>query len=132
MSEKIIGTIYTKIRFEAMIREHKTGEIEMHDVFVQYTSGVIYEAGGEEKVDANGTMPDYDNWTAAIANTQPLTRYGETGELISLRKRETTIEKKMRTDTQLTIFDAIRDEEDALNTALRDEAAERYDQMIGR
>ena len=131
MSEKIIGTIYTKVRFEAVIRNKKTDGFGIKDVFVEYPSSVIYEAGGKEKVAEHMTLTDHDIWVAAIARTQPLTTYGETGELLSLRKRETTFEKR-QPDRQRSLFDAIREEKDELNAALRAEANERYDQMIGR
>lgn len=131
MSEKIVGSIHTKIRFEALIRNHKTGDIEMKDVFVQYQSSVIYEAGGEEKVVVqNEGITDHDHWTAAIARTQPLTTYGQTGELISLRKKEMEIEKRMNADRQRTIFDVIEDTRDKLTDELHAEASERYDNMI--
>ena len=90
----IIRTIYTKIRFEAVIRNKKTDGVGIKDVFVEYQSGVIYEAGGERCAAANQVITDHDIWTAAIANTQPMTGYSETGELISLRKRETTFEER--------------------------------------
>lgn len=130
MSERVTGRIYTKHRFEALIREKKTGDVILRDVFVEYPSSVIYEAGGEEKVAEHMTLTDHDLWVAAIARTQPLTTYGETGELISLRKKETEIEKRMNADRQRTIFDVIEDTRDKLTDELHAEASERYDNMI--
>lgn len=129
MNERVTGRIYTRIRFEAVIREKKTGDIGMKDIFVEYPSSVIYEVAGEEKVGAYMEMTDQELWNAATANTQPDMCYGETGELLALRKKETTIEKRMKRDTQPSIFDAAADE-DKLNAELRNEAAERYDNMI--
>lgn len=128
--EKVIGRIYTKHRFEALIREKKTGDIIMRDVFVEYPSNVIYVVEGEEKIGTMQTMTELELWNAAMANTQPLTTWGETGEIIALRKKEMEIEKRMhRDDKAPSIFDAITDNE-KLADELRNEAAERYDQMI--
>lgn len=128
--EKVIGRIYTKHRFEALIREKKTGDIIMRDVFVEFPSNVIYVVDGEEKIGTMQTMTEIELWNAATANTQPLTTYGETGELISLRKKEMEIEKRMNADRQRTIFDVIEDTRDKLTDELHTEASERYDNMI--
>lgn len=127
--EKVIGRIYTKHRFEALIREKKTGNIIMRDVIVEYPSNVIYVVDGEEKIGSMQTMTEIELWNAATANTQPLTTWGETGELIALRKKEMEIEKRMYRDKAPSIFDAITDNE-KLTDELRSEAAERYDNMI--
>lgn len=130
MTEKVTGTIYKKVRFEAMLRNHKTGEIDLEDVFVQFPLSVIYEANGEEKTTPETDMTEQELWNAAIARVQCMTAYGTIGEAIALRKKETTLEKKMRAETQRSIFEEIRDQKDELNDALRNEAAERYDNMI--
>lgn len=127
--EKVIGRIYTKHRFEALIREKKTGDIIMRDVFVEYPSNVIYVVDGEEKIGTMQTMTEIELWNAATANTQPLTTWSETGELIALQKKEMEIEKRMYRDKAPSIFDAITDSEN-LADELRNEAAERYDNMI--
>ena len=130
MSERVTGRIYTKHRFEALIRDKKTGDVIMRDVFVEYPSSVIYVADGEEKIGAYVSLTDQELWNAATANAQSLTTYGETGELLSLRKKEMEIEKRMNADRQRTIFDVIEDERDKLTDELRTEASERYDNMI--
>lgn len=127
--EKVIGRIYTKHRFEALIREKKTGDIIMRDVFVEYPSSVIYVVEGEEKIGTMQNMTEIELWNAATANTQKLTTWGETGELIALRKKEMEIEKRMYREKAPSIFDAITDDE-KLTAELRNEAAERYDNMI--
>lgn len=86
--EKVIGRIYTKHRFEALIREKKTGDIIMRDVFVEFPSNVIYVVDGEEKIGTMQTMTEIELWNAATANTQQLTTWGETGEIIALGKRK--------------------------------------------
>lgn len=128
--EKVIGRIYTKHRFEAMIREKKTGDIIMRDVFVEFPSNVIYVVDGEEKIGTMQTMTEIELWNAATANAQSLTTYGETGELLSLRKKVMEIEKRMNADRQLTIFDVIEDTREKLTDELHAEASERYDNMI--
>lgn len=128
--EKVIGRIYTKHRFEALIREKKTGDIIMRDVFVEYPSNVIYVVDGEEKIGTMQTMTEIELWNAATANAQPLTTWGETGEIIALRKKEMEIEKRMNADRQRTIFDVLEDERDKLTDELHAEASERYDNMI--
>ena len=131
MSEKVIGRIYTKHRFEALIRD-KTEDCDIitKDVFVEYPSNVIYVAGGEEKIGTMQTMTDGELWSAAIANVQHMTAYGETGELLALRKKEMEIERRMYENRQRTIFDAIEDERDKMTDELHAEASEHYDNMI--
>lgn len=126
--QTIIGTIYTTTRFEALIRDNRTGDIEMKELGVKFPSSVIYLADGEEKIADHVTMTQVELWNAAVANAQPLITYGETGELISIRKRETTIERKDR-KRERSLFDPPEEE---LTETLRNEANERYDQMIGR
>ena len=128
-SERVTGRIYTKHRFEALIREKKTGDVILRDVFVEYPSSVIYVVDGEEKIGTMQTMTEIELWNAATANTQQLTTWGETGEIIALRKKEMEIEKRMYRDKAPSIFDAITDNE-KLADELRNEAAERYDNMI--
>ena len=128
--ERETGRIYTKHRFEALIREKKTGDVILRDVFVEYPSSVIYVADGEEKIGTYVTLTDQELWNAATANAQSLTTYGETGELLSLRKKEMEIEKRMNADRQRTIFDVIEDTRDKLTDELHAEASERYDNMI--
>ena len=130
MSERVTGRIYTKHRFEALIREKQTGDVILRDVFVEYPSSVVYMADGEEKIGAYVTLTDQELWNAATANAQSLTTYGETGELLSLRKKEMEIEKRMNADRQRTIFDVLEDERDKLTDELHAEASEHYDNMI--
>lgn len=130
MSERVTGRIYTKHRFEALIRDKKTGDVIMRDVFVEYPSSVIYVADGEEKIGTYVTLTDQELWNAAAANVQSLTTYGETGELLALRKKEMEIEKRMNADRQRTIFDVIEDERDKLTDELHAEASEHYNNMI--
>ena len=129
-SERVTGRIYTKHRFEALIREKQTGDVILRDVFVEYPSSVIYVADGEEKIGAYVSLTDQELWNAAAANVQSLTTYGETGELLSLRKKEMEIEKRMNADRQRTIFDVLEDERDKLTDELHAEASEHYDNMI--
>lgn len=129
-SERVTGRIYTKHRFEALIRDKKTGDVIMRDVFVEYPSSVIYVADGEEKIGTYVSLTDQELWNAAAANVQSLTTYGETGELLSLRKKEMEIEKRMNADRQRTIFDVLEDERDKLTDELHAEASEHYDNMI--
>ena len=130
MSERVTGRIYTKHRFEALIRDKKTGDVILRDVFVEYPSSVIYVADGEEKIGTYVSLTDQELWNAAAANVQSLTTYGETGELLSLRKKEMEIEKRMNADRQRTIFDVLEDERDKLTDELHAEASEHYDKMI--
>ena len=130
MSERVTGRIYTKHRFEAVIRDKKTGDIILRDVFVEYPSSVIYVADGEEKIGEYVTMTEHELWNAATTNAQPLMTYGETGELLMLRKKEMTIEKRMDAERQRTIFDVIEDARDKLTDELNAEASEHYDNMI--
>lgn len=127
MTEKITGTIYTTVRFEALIRDRE-GYAKLEDVFVRYPSSVLYEVNGEEKTGTYVTMTQPELWETAIRNAQQLTYFGTAGEILMLRKKETTatVEKKTR---QASLFDAV-ERADEVSKELQEEAAERYDNMI--
>ena len=118
---KIIATVYNETTFEVLLKEHRSGYVDIKEIAVKYPLNVInIDERGQQK---NGTpieLTETQLWDAAIERVQLMTSHGATHELLTIRRKDTRT-KIVDTDLQASLLDEMREETD-----------ERFDRMLGR